>query len=188
MITRIVKCQRFDKLSVITDEFNQRYSNKTVSKRCLKLILHKNDIHNYARKESQSYFAKQKKVCSLIESSKRLAVQGDSKTMRVLRKKSKDDNAKCLCTKKSQIQFRSCSGNKGVGKLAVCNGNINSEKYFEILQDILLQGIISMLGKKRKHPFFNMTMHPFTRQFSLKFTCVSVKSVSSSLANTTIQL
>ena len=48
----------------------------------------------------------------------------------------------------SQIQFRSCFGDPlGVGKLAVCDRNINAEKYVEILQDNLFQGTKSMLGK-----------------------------------------
>ena len=36
-------------------------------------------------------------------------------------------------------------GPKGVGKLAVCDWNINAEKYVEILQDNLFQGTNSML-------------------------------------------
>ena len=43
-------------------------------------------------------------------------------------------------------------GPKGVGKLAVCDGKVNAEKYVDILQDNSFQGTKAMLGKKRE-PF-----------------------------------
>ena len=77
MVTRIAKCNKFDKLSVITDELNQRYRDKRLSKRWVKRILHKYGIHNYTRKRKPFFvYAKQEKTCPVVKSNERLACQG----------------------------------------------------------------------------------------------------------------
>ena len=166
MVTRIAKCHRFDKLSVITDELNQRYPDKKLSKRWVKRILHKYGIHNYTRKRKPfvSLQTKRKRVQwskamrdwqvkdwenVVFTDECRFSLSNDSKTVRVLRKKGEDDNPEHYAPKFSNsisVMFWGSVGPKGVGKLAVCDGNINAEKYVEILQDNLFQGTKSMLG------------------------------------------
>ena len=38
MATRVAKCHRFDKLSVITDEINKRYPSSNVAKKMCKMF------------------------------------------------------------------------------------------------------------------------------------------------------
>ena len=167
MVTRIAKCHRFDKLSVITDELNQRYPDKKLPKRWVKRILHKYGIHNYIRKRKP--FVSLQNRRKRVQWSKamrdwqakdwenvvftdecRFSLSNASKTMRVWRKKGEDDNPEHYAPKFSNsisVMFWESVWPKWVGKLAVCDGNINAEKYIEILQDNLFQGTKSMLGK-----------------------------------------
>ena len=168
MVTRVTKCYRFDRLSVITDEVKKRYPGTNVSKRCVKRILHKYGIHSHARKRKPFVSLENRK--KRIQWSKalrdwqvkdwenvvfsdecRFSLPNDSKTMRVWRKSNEKDNPQYFAPKFSNctsVMFWGSIGPKGVGKLAVCDGQINAEKYVEILHDNLFQGIKSMLGKK----------------------------------------
>ena len=62
--------------------------------------------------------------------------------MRVWRKTNESENPQYFAPKFSNftsVMFPGSIGPKCVGKLAVCGGKVNTEKYVEILQDNLFQ-------------------------------------------------
>ena len=72
----------------------------------------------------------------------------ESKMLRVWWTTGEDDNPQFFPPKFSNsisVMFCGSIGPKRVGKLAFCDGQVNAEKYFQILQDNLFGGIKSML-------------------------------------------
>ena len=168
MVTRVAKCHRFDKLSVITDELNNSYPGTNITIRCLKRILHKYGMQSHARKrklflslENRKQRVQWSKVLNdwqvkdwqnvVFLDECRFSLSNESKMMRVWRKTNENENPQYFAPKFSNstsIMFWGSVGPKGVGKLAVCDGKVNAEKYVEILQENLFQGTKAMLGKK----------------------------------------
>ena len=110
----------------------------------------------------------------------RFSLSNDRKTMRVLRKTNEIENPHNFAPKFSnstEVMFWGSVGPKGVGKLAVCDGKVNAEKYVEILQDNLLQGPKAMLGKKGEPFIFQHdNAHPHKAIFTKIF--LSIRNIS----------
>ena len=82
----------------------------------------------------------------------------------------------------SQIKRRSCFGNRlGLKRslnLQFATEILTQKCILRYCKTAFFKELNQCLENQRRHSFSSMTMHPLIRQFSLKFTCISVRLVS----------
>lgn len=161
-LERLVKTYRRESLKDITDQFNEN-RERPVSKRTVQLHLHKNGfvrrvakkklvIREVNRKKRLSWCREKRKLTvgnywrKVIFSDESKIVVGQNSRVYIWRKRGegwRPDLVEARRAKPSyEVMIWGCISWHGVGTITAVNGNINAEKYQQVLNDNLWPVIV----------------------------------------------